>query len=75
MFEPKTLYRHSLFHNFGTFSVSSPLMCLMPTSITNLVLLSSTLLCKKIARVPVGRKRYMSSKIGGGGGVNRSDFY
>ena len=34
------------------------------------MLLYSTLLCKKIARVPAGHKRFMPTKLGGGGRID-----
>ena len=36
------------------------------------MLLYSTLLCRKIARVPGGHKRHMLTKLGGGEKQNRS---
>ena len=36
------------------------------------MLLYSTLLCKKIARAPGGHKKFVLTKLGGGGGQNRS---
>ena len=37
------------------------------------MLLYSTLLCEKIARAPGGHKKFMLTKLGGGGGQNRID--
>ena len=34
----------------------------------NSILLHSTLLCRKIARAPGGHKKFMLTKLGGGGG-------
>ena len=38
------------------------------TPIKNYMLLYSTLLCKKIVRAPGGHKKFMLTKLGGGGG-------
>ena len=54
----------------GIYSVSPPPMFFTPP-VTNYILLYSTLLCKKIARAPVGRKKYKPTKLGGGGGGGR----
>ena len=40
--------------------------CFLWPPVTNYMLLYSTLLCKKIARVPGGHKRFMLTKRGGG---------
>ena len=50
--------------------------CFLSPPVTNYMLLYSTLLCKKIARAPGGHKKFMLTKLGGGGGAkhNRSRF-
>ena len=48
------------------FSVSDPSVFYDPQ--LQIMLFYSTLLCKKIARVPGGHKRFMLTKRGGGGG-------
>ena len=52
------------------YSVSLPVFFMTPSY--NLYFLYSTLLCKKIARAPGGHKRFMLTKLGGGG-RNRID--
>ena len=37
------------------------------------MMLYSTLLCKKLARAPGGHKKFMLTKLGGGGGGDRID--
>ena len=53
--------------NFGSILFRPPPpppVCFTPPTYTNYMLLYSTLLCKKIARAPGGRKKYKLTKLG-----------
>ena len=52
----------------GIYSVSPPCVFFWPP-VTNSMLLYSTLLCKKLARLSGGHKKLMITKRGGGGGA------
>ena len=60
-------------YNFRIFSASP--QCVLRSQL-QIMLLYSTLLCKKIARAPGGVKKYKPTTLGGGGGgeQNRSQF-
>ena len=51
----------------GSVLLPPPPQCFLRPPVTNYMLLYSTLLCKKIARAPGGHKRFMLTKLGGGG--------
>ena len=61
---------------FRIYSVSPPPPppVFFMTPVTNYMLLYSTLLYTKIARAPMGHKRFKLTKLGGGGGQKRSEI-
>ena len=68
---------HVIFYTFSNTirinSVCPPPSVFCRPPVTNYMLLYSTLLCKKIGRAPEGHKRFMLTKLGGGGGGDRID--
>ena len=59
-------YHNCNLYIFRIYSVSPPPpQCVLRPPVTNYMLLYSTLICKKIARVPGGRKKYKLIKLGG----------
>ena len=57
--------RTTVFVFFVSLPPPPPPVCFMPP-VTNYMLLYSTLVCKKKACAPVGHKRFMRTKLGGG---------
>ena len=68
-------YFYITIYGSWTYSVSAP-QCFLWPPVTNFILLYSTLLCKKKARAPGGHKKFVLTKLGGGGGEqNRSRIF